>query len=99
MLNNTTLGALTVGDCHDNQKSDLNCQEGTTQGLSASQSARVSIHTYCTLFLLRNTLLASLLSIFVEILPSKAEKPEPLSLTINPVYDLMCSTLRPSLSL
>lgn len=40
-----------------------------------SDSARVSIHSYCTLFLLINTLLSSLLSSFMEILFCKAEGP------------------------
>ena len=34
---------------------------------SASEAAYVFIHMYCTLFLLINTLLASLLSVFVDI--------------------------------
>ena len=47
---------------------------------SPSESACVSIHTYCTLFPL-NKQFASLLSIFVEIIFCKAEGPGPLSLT------------------
>ena len=50
-------------------------------GDSPCESAHVSSHTYCTFFLLRNTLLASLLFVFVEILFYKAEGPGPLSLT------------------
>ena len=60
--------------------SNLNCHVCTIQG-RPSVSARVSLHTYCTLFLLINTSLASLLSVFVEILSCKAEEPGPLSLT------------------
>ena len=41
-------------------------------------------------FLLINTLLASLLSIFVEILFCKVEGPGPLSLTIGPVARIWC---------
>ena len=48
---------------------------------SPSESAHVSIHTYCTLFLQINTLLALLLSSLVGILFCKAEGPRPLSLT------------------
>ena len=49
---------------------------------SLLEPACVSIHTYCILFfLLINTLLASLISIFVEILFCKAKGPGPLSLT------------------
>ena len=39
------------------------------------------LHVYCTLFLLINTLPASLPSTFVEIIFCKAEGPGPLSLT------------------
>ena len=48
---------------------------------SPSECASVSSHTYCALFLLINTSLASLLSIFVEILFCIVEGPGPLSLT------------------
>ena len=51
--------------------------------LSLSESAPVSIHTYCTLFLLTNTSLASLLSVFVEILFYKTKGSGPLSLTTD----------------
>ena len=57
-------------------KSNSNCLKGATQRLSLSESARVSIHMYYILFffyLLINNLLASLLSIFVEILFCKAK--------------------------
>ena len=50
-------------------------------GDSPSESTRVPIHMYCTLFLQMNTLLASLLSVFVEILFCKSKGPGPLSLT------------------
>ena len=59
-----------------------------------SEPAHVSIHTYCTLFLLTNTylqhLLAALPSIFVEILFCKDEGPGPLSLTTGLVARIWC---------
>ena len=61
-------------------KSNSNCQKEVTRD-SSSESPGVPTHTYCTLFLLINTLLASLLFVFVEILFHKAEGPGPLSLT------------------
>ena len=60
---------------------------------SPSESAHVSIHTYCTLFLQINTLLASLLSRLVGILFCKAEGPRPLSLTTGLVARIWCSHL------
>ena len=58
---------------------------------SPSESAKMSIHTYCILFfLLRNTLLASLISILVEILFCKAKGPGPLSLTTGLVARIWC---------
>ena len=60
--------------------SDSNCHEGTTQGLSLSLHMCLSTHTI--LFFSINTLLASLLSIFVEILFCKVKGPGPLSLTL-----------------
>jgi len=57
---------------------------------SPSESAHVSIHTYCTLFLQLNTLLASLLSRLVGILFCKAEGPRPLSLTTGLVPRISC---------
>ena len=64
-------------------ESSSNSHQGMTQLLSLplSESAHVSIHMYCVLFLpLINTSPASLLSIFMEILFCKAEGPGPLSL-------------------
>ena len=69
---------------HTNKKENLeemplesnpNCHKGKAQQLrnSPSESAHVSIHMYCTLFLLINTLPASLLSVFVEIFFWKVE--------------------------
>ena len=59
--------------------------------LSLSEPASVSIHMYCTLFfLLINTLLASLLSIFVGILFCIAKGPRPLSLTTGVVARIWC---------
>ena len=59
-----------------------------------SEPAHVSIHTYCTLFLLTNTylqhLLVALPSVFVEILFCKDEGPGPLSLTTGPVVRIWC---------
>ena len=60
--------------------SDSNCHEGTTQGLSLS--LRMCLSTHTILFFSINTLLASLLSIFVEILFCKVKGPGPLSLTV-----------------
>ena len=57
---------------------------------SLSESAHVPIHTYCTLFLLINNVLASLLSIFVGILLCIAEGPGPLSLTTGLVIRIWC---------
>ena len=58
---------------------------------SPSESAWVSIHTYYTLFLLINILLASLFSVFVEILFCKAKGPGPLTLTTDLVARIWCS--------
>ena len=56
-------------------ESNPNCHKGKTQQLrnSPCESAHVSIHMYCTLFLVMNTLPASLLSVFVETLFWKVE--------------------------
>ena len=63
-------------------QNNSNGHEHMTEPLSLSEPASVSIHIYCTLFfLLINTLLASLLSVFVGILFSIPEGPRPLSLT------------------
>ena len=70
-------------------KSSSNCHEGATQQLSPS--LRVSIHTYCTFFLITNTSLVSLLSIFVGILYHKAKGPGSLSLTTGLVARIWCS--------
>ena len=70
-------------------KSNSNCQKEVTRD-SSSESPGVPTHTYCTLFLLINTLLASLLFVFVEILFHKAEGPGPLSLTPGPVVRTWC---------
>ena len=56
-------------------KSDVNFHKGVTQGLS--EPTCVSVHTYCTVFLLINTLLVSLLHVFVGILFCKLEGPRP----------------------
>ena len=63
---------------------------------SPSESAHVPIHTCCTLFLSINTLLASLLSVFVDILFCKTEGPGPLSLTTGLVARIWCSHYRDS---
>ena len=55
------------------------------------ESTQVSIHTCCTLFLLKNTLLVSLLSVFIGILFCKAEEPGPLPLAIGLVARIWCS--------
>ena len=58
---------------------------------SLPESDCMSIHTYCILFfLLINTLLASLISILVEILFCKAKGPGPLSLTTGLVARIWC---------
>ena len=71
-------------------KSNSDCHEGAAQRLSLRPL--VSVHTsYCTLFfLLINTSVASLLSVFVEILFRKAKGPGPLSLTIGLVATICC---------
>ena len=64
-------------------KVNSNCHEGVTQRLSLSLSPPVclSTRTELVLFLLVNTLLASLLMVFVAILFRKVRGPGPLSLT------------------
>ena len=59
---------------------------------SPSGSAHVHIwpHTLYSFFLLRNTLLASVLSVLVKILICKAEGPGPLSLTTGLVARIWC---------
>ena len=60
--------------------------------LSPSESARVAMNTYCVLFfLLMNTLLVSLLSVFVGIHFWKTEEPRSLSLTTGLVARIWCS--------
>lgn len=78
--------------CHDHQKRGFKLPGGHNQGLSTSQSARVSIltHTVNFLFLLRNTWFC-LYFPSSEILLRKAEKPESLSLTINLVSRIWCA--------
>ena len=63
----------------NSHKSISNCPENTAQQLrySPPDSACVFIHMHCTLFLLINTSLASLLSVFLEILFCKAKGPGP----------------------
>ena len=56
-----------------------------------SEPARVSIHTYCTFFLLINTLLVSLLSIFVGILFWQSHRARALSLTTGLVARIWCT--------
>ena len=72
-------------------KSNSNYHAGTTQQLRNSpvESAHVSTRMYCTL-LPPNTLLVSLLSVFVEILFCKAELPGPLSLTSGLLVRIWC---------
>ena len=53
----------------------LNCHEGVT--LPVCESTHVSVHRYRTLFLLLQTLLVSLLSVFLGILLCKAQGPGP----------------------
>ena len=63
-------------------QSNSNCHEGVTQQLrDSSRSLPVRLSTHSVLFFLPvNTLLASLLSIFVEILLCEAKEPVSLSL-------------------
>ena len=68
-------------------KSDSNCHEGAT----LSEFARVSIHTYYTSFFLINTLLVSLLSVFVGILFLQSHRARALSLTTGLVARTQCS--------
>ena len=58
---------------------------------SPSEAAHVSTHMNYTLFLLINTSLASLLSVFVETFFCKTEGPGPLSLTYGLVARIWCS--------
>ena len=69
-------------------KSDSNCHQCVT--LSLSESTCMPLHVYCTLFLLINTLPASLPSTFVEIIFCKAEGPRPLSLSAGLVVRIWC---------
>ena len=52
--------------------------------------AHVPIHMYCTFFLLINTFLASLLSMFLVILFHKSEGPGPLAMTTGLVARIWC---------
>ena len=70
-------------------RNNSNCQEGMAQGFSLWVSP-MSIHIYCTLFLLINTLLSSLLFVFMEILFFKAQEPGPLPLTAGLVAKHWC---------
>ena len=70
-------------------KSDLNCHKSTTQGLSLSLPVCLFI-CIVLFFLLINTLLASLLSVFVETLFCKAEGSGPLTLTTSLVVRMWC---------
>ena len=81
---------LTKGNREETfHKSNSNCHEGVT-GDSPSEFPGVPTHTYSTLFLLINTLLASLLFVFLEILFCKAEGPGLLSMTPSPVARIWC---------
>ena len=81
---------LTKGNLEEiPHKSNSSCHKGVTRD-SPSEFPSVPTHTYCTLFLLINTLLASLLFVFVEILFCKAEGPGPLSMTPGPVARIWC---------
>ena len=51
--------------------SDLNYHEG----MSLSESAHASVHTYCILFLLTNTVLVSLISVFVGFFSARLKGP------------------------
>ena len=71
-------------------KSNSNCHKGATQGLSLRVCPYVYPHVLYSFFLLINILLASLLSIFVEILLWKAEGPELSSLTTSLAASICC---------
>ena len=71
-------------------KSNWNCHEGTTQGLPLWVCPCVYPRVLYCFFLLINTLLVSLLSIFVEILFCKTEGTGPLSLTSGLVARIWC---------
>ena len=69
----------------------IHCHEGVIQWLSLSLNLPMCLSTHTVLFFLSiSTLLASLLSVFVEILFSKARGPGPLSLTTNLVARIRC---------
>lgn len=57
------------------------------------ESTHVSIHTCCTLSLLKNTLLVSLLSVFIGILFCKAEELGPHTRHWSSGWDLVLSLL------
>ena len=71
-------------------KSNWNCHNGTTQGLLLWVCPCVYPHGLYCFFLLINTLLVSLLSIFVEILFCKTKETGPLSLTNGLVARIWC---------
>ena len=72
-------------------KSNSHYHEGATQWLFLSLNSPVCLSTHTVVFFLFiNTLLASLLSVFVEIIFSKARGPGPLSLTTNLVARIWC---------
>ena len=71
-------------------KSNTNYPKGATQKLSLCLSLSVCLSTYSVLCSLLNTLFASLLSIFVEIIFCKAKRPGSLSLTIGLVASIYC---------
>ena len=72
-------------------KSDSNFHNGANQWLDLSLSPPVYLSSPTALFfLLLNTLLASVLSVFVEILFCKAKGPWPMSLTTGLVTKIWC---------
>ena len=71
------------------RRSDVNCHKGATQGLSLRVCPCVYPYVLY-LFLLRNTSLASPLSVFVEVLFCNAKGTGPLSLTAGLVTGIWC---------
>ena len=63
----------------------------TTMRVQLSKPTHVSILTYCTLFLLINTWLVSLLSVFMGILLLQGWRPRTMLLTTSLVVRIQCS--------
>ena len=86
-----TVDQANQNDCpkQTRKKCPIKIVQPATRANSATQGFSLWVCP-CTLFLLIKTLLASLLSVFVEILFCKAKGPGPLSLTTGLVARICC---------